>query len=110
MNQITDQHEMTDKKVYRCRICEQPLTDEEVFCLKPRDLIITCFKHNYLSQSKFDSIKAWAGKKYNMKINKQFWISIKKAENCLFSRRNGYKGKVILGYSLCIRLFGYNYV
>lgn len=55
MNQITDQpaqHEVTNKKVYSCRICDQPLTDEEVFCLKPRDLIITSFKYNYLNKSK----------------------------------------------------------
>lgn len=37
---------------------------------------------------------------------RSFWISIQKAESSLFSRRNAYKGKVILGYSICLRLFG----
>jgi len=37
-----------------------------------------------------------------------FWLSIKKAEKCLFSRRNGFVGKIILGYSICLRLFNYN--
>lgn len=27
--------------------------------------------------------------------NKNNWISIIKAKDCLFSRRNGYKGKII---------------
>lgn len=35
-----------------------------------------------------------------------FWLSIKKAEDCLFSRRNGYVGKIIFGYSIRLRLFG----
>ena len=49
----------------------------------------------------------------NMKMNigyNNFWVSVKRAEDCLFSRRNGYRGKIILGYSVCIRLFGYNLV
>lgn len=41
--------------------------------------------------------------------NERFWISIKKAKDCLFSRRNGYRGKIIFGYSICIRIFGINY-
>lgn len=41
--------------------------------------------------------------------NGRFWLSIKKAKDCLFSRRNGYRGKIIFGYSICIRIFGYNY-
>jgi hypothetical protein len=36
---------------------------------------------------------------------KRFWISVRKAENCLFSRRLGYQGKIIRGYSVCVRLF-----
>ena len=40
--------------------------------------------------------------------NKRFWISIKKREKCLFSRRNGYVGTIILGYSVVLRLFGHN--
>jgi len=35
-----------------------------------------------------------------------FWLSIRKAKKCLFSRRLGYRGKLILGYSVCLRLFG----
>jgi len=36
----------------------------------------------------------------------KFWLSIKKVEDCLFSRRNGYVGKIIFGYSIRLRLFG----
>ena len=39
-------------------------------------------------------------------MNRLFWISIKKAYRCLFSRRNGYHGNLIFGYSVIIRLFG----
>lgn len=39
---------------------------------------------------------------------RKFWISIRKAKDCFFSRRNGYQGKVILGYSCMLRLFGYD--
>lgn len=35
----------------------------------------------------------------------KFWLSIKKKNNCLFSRRNGYEGKLIFGYSICLRIF-----
>ena len=41
---------------------------------------------------------------------RKFWISIRKAKNCLFSRRNGYRGRIILGYSIMIRLFGVDLV
>lgn len=44
---------------------------------------------------------------YDLNVKeKPFWLSIRKAQNCLFSRRNGYFGKVIFGYSICLRLFG----
>lgn len=36
---------------------------------------------------------------------RRFWVSIKKAKSCLFSRRYGYRGKIIHGYSVCLRLF-----
>jgi len=36
---------------------------------------------------------------------KRFWMSIKRASDCYFSRRNGHTGKIIRGYSVCIRLF-----
>lgn len=39
-------------------------------------------------------------------FEKPFFISIKKSNECLFSRRNGYIGKLIHGYSVVIRLFG----
>lgn len=38
-------------------------------------------------------------------MNKKFWLSIKKASDCLFSMRNGIVGKIILGYSIRLRLF-----
>ena len=31
--------------------------------------------------------------------NKYFFFSIKKAKDCLFSRRNGYQGILLFGYS-----------
>ena len=31
--------------------------------------------------------------------NRYFFFSIKKAEDCLFSRRNGYQGILLFGYS-----------
>ena len=40
------------------------------------------------------------------KTKRKFWLSIRKAKNCLFSRRNGKFGKLIWGYSVCLRLFG----
>lgn len=48
----------------------------------------------------------------NLRNDKEFaiykanWVSIKKKKNCLFSRRNGFYGKIILGYSICLRIFG----
>lgn len=39
-------------------------------------------------------------------MKKPFWISIRKASDCLFSRRYGHVGKVVFGYSVCVRLFG----
>ncbi len=38
--------------------------------------------------------------------NYWFWLSIRKKDNCLFARRNGYMGKLIFGYSVRLRLFG----
>lgn len=32
--------------------------------------------------------------------NKIFYFSIKKAKDCLFSRRNGYQGILLFGYSI----------
>lgn len=37
---------------------------------------------------------------------KRFFLSIRKAKNCVTSRRVGIVGKVIWGYSVCLRLFG----
>ena len=34
-----------------------------------------------------------------------FYVSMRKIEKCLFSRRIGKTGKRILGYSICLRLF-----
>lgn len=46
-----------------------------------------------------------------MRIYKiKFWLSIKKAKNCLFSRRNGHKGKIVFGYSIRLVLFGLNII
>lgn len=34
------------------------------------------------------------------------WFSVKIAKNCLYSRRLGYKGKLFLGLSICLRING----
>lgn len=40
---------------------------------------------------------------------KPFWISIIPLNNTLtYSRRNGLLGKRFLGYSICVRIFGYD--
>ena len=36
--------------------------------------------------------------------NKIFYFSIKKAKDCLFSRRNGYQGILLFGYSIFLRI------
>jgi len=38
--------------------------------------------------------------------NGKFWISIRPASECLFSRRLGYNGWIVFGYSIKLRLFG----
>jgi len=55
---------------------------------------------------KFNSMDDWEKSRIdNIPERIRNWISIRKAKDCLFSRRNGYIGKVICGYSVCIRLF-----
>lgn len=39
-------------------------------------------------------------------MKKPFWLSIRLAKKCLFSRRLGFQGKIILGYSVRLRFFG----
>lgn len=36
---------------------------------------------------------------------KWFWISIRIAKQSVYSRRNGIHGKIIMGLSVCLRLF-----
>jgi len=43
-------------------------------------------------------------------MNRKFWISIIPIHKCLFSRRNGYIGMRILGYSIRLRLFGWDVI
>lgn len=38
--------------------------------------------------------------------NRIFFFSIRKAEDCLFSRRNGYSGILIFGYSVFFKIKG----
>jgi len=38
----------------------------------------------------------------------RFWVSIRRADKCLFCRRHGYYGKVVFGWSICVRLFGFD--
>lgn len=43
-------------------------------------------------------------------MERKFWISIRKAKDCFFSRRNGHVGSIIFGYSVVIRLFGHDFL
>lgn len=43
-------------------------------------------------------------------VNQMNWLSIKRTKDCLFSRRNGYSGKIILGYSIRLRLFNHDLI
>jgi hypothetical protein len=36
--------------------------------------------------------------------NKLFYFSVKKAKDCLFSRRNGYQGILLFGYSIFLSI------
>ena len=36
--------------------------------------------------------------------NRYFFFSVKKAKDCLFSRRNGYQGIILFGYSIFFRI------
>ncbi len=40
------------------------------------------------------------------KKTRLFWLSIKRLDKCLFSRRNGYQGLRVMDWSVCLRLFG----
>jgi hypothetical protein len=42
--------------------------------------------------------------------NKKFWFSIKRAKDCLFSRRLGFRGKIIFGYSVRLRVFNFDVI
>lgn len=42
------------------------------------------------------------------KNNYSFWLSIINKQKCLFSRRNGYIGKLMFNHSVCLRLFGFD--
>lgn len=35
-----------------------------------------------------------------------FWFSVRKASDCLYSRRKGKFGTRVFGWSICLRLFG----
>lgn len=41
---------------------------------------------------------------------KKFWLSVIPKEDCFFSRRNGYVGRIVFGYSVCLRLFGFDII
>lgn len=38
--------------------------------------------------------------------SRRFWLSIKKASSCLYSRRNGLTGLRVCGLSICLRISG----
>lgn len=56
----------------------------------------------FISCDLIKELKLW--KKEN--FLRYFYISIKPAKDCLFSRRNGYEGIIICKYSVYLRLFG----
>lgn len=39
-------------------------------------------------------------------MNKRHWFSIKPLRKCLYTRRNGFYGTRVFGFSICLRLFG----
>lgn len=41
-----------------------------------------------------------------MSKSRKFYLSIQKLNDCIFSRRYGYRGKIVLGYSIYLRLWG----
>ena len=41
---------------------------------------------------------------------KYIYLSINKKQKCLFSRRNGYSGKILFGYSIRLRLFKWDII
>lgn len=68
---------------------------------------VTGFDDELLFAKEATPLPLFESKQKGMK-ERQFWISIKKAKDCFFSRRNGYVGKIICGYSVVIRLFGHD--
>lgn len=56
----------------------------------------------------FDEQGMWEEPKgfFGLSKNCKHWVSIQKVKDSLFSRRNGYKGIRVFGYSICLRLFG----
>lgn len=60
---------------------------------------------------KANELKEWFKHEHRsiIEINLRWlWLSIKDVNKCLFSRRNGYRGKIIFGYSVCFKLFNKN--
>lgn len=43
-------------------------------------------------------------------MKKKFYFSIIPLNKCIFSRRNGYVGKIIFGYSIHVIIFGYELI
>lgn len=43
-------------------------------------------------------------------IEKPFFLSVRKASKCLFSRRLGYRGTLFCGYSIVLRVFGVDFL
>ena len=74
-------------------------------------IIAEAEKNYYLLFLFFISVPVAIGLDYHLRhrtIQKPYWVSIKRAKNCLFSRRYGHKGKLFFGWSICVRLFGYD--
>lgn len=53
----------------------------------------------------WDQVKNKILSDYKKDTRKPFFVSIKKKEDCLFCRRTGYMGTIILGYSVIVRAF-----
>ncbi len=52
----------------------------------------------------YPSIIDWHDENYH------FWLSVKNKNDCLFSRRNGIKGKLLFGKSIRLRLFNFDMI
>ena len=44
--------------------------------------------------------------RYGLVYKQRYWMSVKRVDKCLFSRRNGIQGKILLLWSIRLRING----